>query len=227
MFDIHQKIDNEYGEPDEAAGEEYIAGLLNEFADSPEGKAIIEAYGDIGWSGSMMDLGINYLGCTPATMTVQDFNEVVFQLIPRKVTTEPETAGDIIDELGGFWTFVVRQYRLDNAQRILKTLDEDAASRLQRALADPRNWGLAKSFFMQGKKSGFDMTTQEGLDAFTQFHNSSLGGLPPLPDFDAEDYPADFVVGGFLPLGPSKKEKDKKKKKRKAERQARKRNRKR
>src|SRR5205823_983078 len=114
----------------------------------------------------MMEYYFNYLGGALPSMSVRDFNEVVFQLFPRKVSTEPESAATILAELRAFWNFVHRQYGLKSAERILATLDGGAEARLRKELADPSNYGMAKSFFMAGLKAGYDMTTQEGMNAF-------------------------------------------------------------
>jgi hypothetical protein len=229
MFDINQKLyDEEYGELDEAAFEEYIDHLMEAFAESPEAQPVIEQYGQVSWAGMMMEYAMHYPGVTPPEMSVGDFEEVVFEIIPRKVSTEASSAGAIIAELKAFWEYLRRAYQLKNADKILAKLTPAAVPRLERELANPRNFGMAKSFFMQGQELGFDMTTQEGLDAFMNFYNSRLLESPmagpadvgALPDF--EDLPA------MPPLPPSPltpREKADLRKKRKAQRQAKKRNR--
>lgn len=174
MFDIHQSIYDQHDEIDGDRVHKYINGLLEEFASSPEAQPIREANGNVGWAGSMMDFAINYIGSTPATMSLPDFNEVIFDLFPRKLSTGAENAGPIIAELRAFWNFVHRQYGLDNAQKILSSLDDGAADRLRKKLADPANFGMAKSMFMMGNQAGFDMTTPEGLAAFQAAYNTRL-----------------------------------------------------
>lgn len=234
MFNIHQKIDTRQGEIDERRAGEYMSGLMEEFAASPEAQPLIEKYGNVGWAHSMMEYSINYLGLTPAKMTLRDFNEVVFELIPRKVSVEPDSAPQIIDELRAFWSFIQRQYELTNAAKILEALGSGAAEKLRGELANPQNYGMAKSFVMTGQQAGFDMTTQEGMDAFTLAYNASLAGrrleglqrslaeqqLPLDADFN------DFDEGlPILPSPPTSGQREQKRKQRKAQRQARKRNR--
>ena len=43
---------------------------------------------------------------------------------------------------------------------------------MQNELANPDNFGMAKSFFRMGQLAGFDMSTPEGLAAFTLQYNS-------------------------------------------------------
>src|SRR5438132_141223 len=162
MFDIHQQVFDEYEGYDEDKVHDYINGLMDEFAASPEAKPLLEAGRQLGYAGMMMEYGLSYPGVTPAEMSLAQFNEVVFGLFPRKVSTEPESAPEIIDELKAFWQFVERQYGLRNAKQIVTTLDAAAAERLRLKLADPSNYGMAKSFVMAGLKAGYNMGTEEG-----------------------------------------------------------------
>jgi hypothetical protein len=57
------------------------------------------------------------------------------------------------------------------------------ARRLERAMHDPANFGLAKAFLAQGQASGFDMTTPEGMQAWAETYNAGLR-------VDAERLPA-------------------------------------
>jgi hypothetical protein len=224
MFDIHQAIHDQYGESDEVHAQNYIEGLMTEFAQSSEAQSILETYGDIGWPAMMMEYAINHIGCTPPEMTLRDFNEVLFELFPRKVSVEADQAGPIITELRAFWSFVARQYGLDNAQAILAALDDHAVSRLQKKLADPANFGMAKSFFMLGSNAGFDMTTPEGLAAFQTIYNAKLlSGQPEPQQLDRQQAKPDLT----LPT-PEQRSGDALKKKRKEkrrQREAKKRNR--
>jgi hypothetical protein len=223
MFDIHQPIHDGDGEINESRLEPYINGLMAEFADSPEARPIIEKYGNLNWAAFLLEYAANYLGTTPPEMSKGEFQEVVFDLFPRKVSTGPETAPEVIAELQAFWTFLHRQYQLANAPQILATLDHNAAARLREKLADPRNWGMAKSFFMKGAQAGYDMTNQQGLDEYLAVCNGGGALLEPIPDedegFDFDDLPP-------LPAPLTGERKKQKRQQRKAQRQARKRNRK-
>jgi hypothetical protein len=236
MFDIHQPvIDPESGELDEDAFEDYVEGLMEEFADSPEGRQVAEEHGRLNWAAMVMEYAVNYLGVPPPEMSARDFREVVFEIIPRKVSTEADQAGAIVAELRAFWQFLQRAYQLKNGGPILAALKGDAVARLERELANPANFGMAKSFIMMGQQMGFDMTTQEGLDAFTAYYNSRLpGGMPPgpfgglipgPPDEFGEELNEGLAI--LLPPGQSPKQRAQLRKKRKAQRQARKRNRRR
>jgi hypothetical protein len=53
-------------------------------------------------------------------------------------------------------------------------------ARLERELADPENFGSAKSMVMLGMERGFDMSTEEGINAWFSQYNQELGYAPPV-----------------------------------------------
>jgi hypothetical protein len=193
MFDIHQSIvDESSGEILDDRLEDYVDGLMEAFEESPEGQAIIEKHG-IGWAARLIDYGAHYLGVCLPEMSAADFREVVFDIFPRKISTEPESAADIVAELRALWSFLEREYALPNAPQMLEVLSGDAERELYDELSDPANFGMAKSFVMMGQQAGFDMTTQEGCEQFMAVYNASLlearmakmanrPSLPPGPD---------------------------------------------
>jgi len=182
MFDVTQDA-FEDGEWSDELAANYRRGLFEAFEKSPEGTACQEHLGELGWTYTFLDLALNYVGTTPPGMSLADLNEVLLEIFPRKVSTEPESAEAIVCELRAFWEFLGRQYQLPNAPKFVAALDARLQSRLERELANPQNFGMAKSLFMMGDEMGFDMTTQEGLNEFMIFYNSSLVGTrPPASD---------------------------------------------
>jgi hypothetical protein len=225
MFDIQQNLFDDDGCLDDDRVGDYIEGLTKAFENSPEGKAFYDQADDGGYASMMLEYAITYPGVTPPEMSLADFHEVVFELFPRKVSTSAESAPVIVAELRAFWTFLHRQYGLANAPRILAALTNSAVERLARELANPANFGMAKSFIMQGMQAGYDMTTQEGLDAFMAAYNSKLRETGPAPpDFRILPPPIAYDEDFPSPLTP--KQRAEKRKKRKAQRKAKKRNRK-
>jgi hypothetical protein len=226
MFDIHQSIYDESGERDEDRLEEYQAGLLEDFVASSEGIACLKDKNWPHWAEMFLDYYFGYIGDNVAEMSKSDVEEVIFQLIPEKVSTEPEDASEIIAEMHAFWSYLGREFQLKQAPQILALFTDDAITELRAELANPRNYGMAKSMFMTGKQAGFDMTTQEGLDAFMMDYNSRLLN-------DMIPYERDAILAMHKdrlaqdlppPIGPNKSRKLERKKK-KQQRQARKRNR--
>jgi hypothetical protein len=190
MFAIDQEV-FEDGEWSDDAVHDYREGLFAAFCESPEGQACREHLGELGWTHTFLDLAMGYVGATPPRMSRQQFNEVLFELIPRKISTDADSAVLIVTELRAFWEFLDREYHLPHAAALAAALDGKAESRLNRELANPANFGVGKSFFMMGKELGFDMTTQEGLDEFINHSNSALVSRLPVP-LDDDDYDDGF-----------------------------------
>jgi hypothetical protein len=222
-FDIHQPVmqDDEYLEEVAIAYREHLMEL---FATSLEAQELIEQDIPIGWADTLMEYGMAYLGRTPAEMTPEDVSEVLFGLIPRKVSAEPSWAPEIVSELRAFWRFLGRAFALPQAEACAKLLDNKAARRLEREMANPANFGLAKGFFMQGVARGFDMTSEAGINAWMTTYNAEIAAQR---NVDSEP---PLLGGGmsFLPLpaSPRPVKKAGVARKRKQARESRKRNRK-
>lgn len=195
-FDIRQKPFTSAGELDERAAEHYRERLVAAFEESPEGLGAPAG----GLASIVVDLGLQYPGVNVADMTVCEFEEVLFRIIPRKICLEPDEAEAIVGELRAFWDFVGRAFGLRHAAGCRRLLEGGAVERLRRALADPRNFGMGKSFVMQGKAMGYDMTSQQGIDAWMRAYNSGLASCElaslPGPADDLRLVDAGCVSGG-------------------------------
>lgn len=176
MFDLHTSIlDSEYGEElDEGRLEEYIHELMVEFEKSPEAQLFMTEFDtSLGWPATYMHYAAQYFCATPATVTPGETAEILFEIFPRKVSVEPDTAQEIVAELRSFWQFLKRTRSLEKADAILERLTDEDANRLETDLADPNNFGMAKSIFTAGTNAGFDMTNQADLNRFML---AQLGG---------------------------------------------------
>jgi hypothetical protein len=173
-FDINEAVFDEQGSYLEEKASRYEEALMEQFAASPEGQAIKERGTELGWARAMIHYAISYLGVTPPTMTVSDLEEVAYSLFPRKVITERGDGAEIIQELRAFWHFVERVYQLPQAKQLLAHLTRQATRRLERALQEPANFGMAKSFVLLGKEAGFDMESPEGMRAWVEAYNATV-----------------------------------------------------
>ncbi len=174
MFDIYADLFTNDGEPDNETSDAYFDDLMGAFVESPEGKALDEAGGELHWASSMAGYGMDYLGVSPGDMSVGNFREILFELFPRKISVDPEKSGEIVRSLRAFWQFCGREYNLPQAAEIVELLDGEGAKQFQEKMADPASYGMAKSMFMSGQEAGFDMTTQEGMNKFMLAYNSQL-----------------------------------------------------
>jgi hypothetical protein len=196
-------------EIDDDAREDLENELVRRFASSPEAKDLdaIQACHFV------MGLAADYLGQTIATLGASELREVLFELIPRKVSIEASEARRMIEEMRAFYTFLKRQFGLEQADSCLRVLGSNAVKNLEAALSDSRKFGMAKSLFMSGADAGFDMRSRNGIEAWMQ----SIQGDPLMPS---------IPISGLGALQPSPKEPAKaQKNKRKAARKARKKNR--
>ena len=133
----------------------------------------------------LLDFGTDYPGVTPPQMSPDDVREILFDLIPRKVSATAEEAPEIIHELRAFWIFLQREFHLENATACLRVLNEQAVRELKKKMSDPATFGIAKSFVMMGMERGFDLSSEEGINTWMATYNAELtagAGLPiPLP----------------------------------------------
>jgi len=165
----------DYGDIDPDAEQAYYERAWGAFSRSTEAERVVDRYGDLGWFRMLLEFGLHYLGETVDEMTLGSVREFVLDYVPRKVSTEPDSAASIVFELAMFWEYVDRVYQLTEAKSIVEWLrTDDLADRLEGELSDSSNFGMAKSMFMMGKNAGFDMTSEAGVAAFMDAYNRSV-----------------------------------------------------
>jgi hypothetical protein len=162
----------------------------------------------------VMDFAADYCGATIATLGPSDLREIVFEIIPRKVSIDASDASWIIEGNRAFYAFLGRELGLPQAEACLRVLGGDAIKQLEAALSDPSKFGMAKSLFMGGRDAGFNMDSKEGIDAWMRVMQSR-----PLPASIGVPFP------GAPARTADKAAARKKQNQRKAARKARKRNR--
>src|SRR6266480_2585205 len=180
-FNIHQQVFDRDGMPQERKASQYQDQLLQLFEQSPEGQALWNEGVEPGWTSMVLDFGMNYLSVTPPQMSPDDVREILFDLIPRKVSAAADEAPGIIRELQAFWTFLQREFHLENAAACLKVLDEKAARELKKKMRDPSTFGIAKSFVMMGMERGFDLSSEEGINQWMATYNAEVTTGTELP----------------------------------------------
>ena len=159
--------------------EDYVADLVEEFVEAPEGKAYLKAHPEMqeyvgSWIDQLLYFGYAYESVTLPHMTRDDVEVVVTELFPRKVSLlNPDEADTTIPELIAFWQFLKRAYKHPSASRILTFLKK-IQPKFKGIMNDSSKFGMAKSFFMAGSEAGFDMTTEKGLKAFQEQYNQKL-----------------------------------------------------
>jgi len=166
-----------------------------------------------------------YCGVTLATLSCRDLEEVLFDVIPAKVSAGSEIAKNVIDTARAFFVWMKREHALEQAIDIIDLLNDDATRELEKQMEDPLNYGSAKAMIMQAMAAGVDLSSKEAVDAFmiSQMYSDAL----PDPLAMYGDSVDDFGEGAPARLSPEQQRASQKKRKknRKASRKARKKNR--
>ena len=189
VFDIRALDGLDFDEGKERF-EFYQESLLDLFLSTPEGQSLAAEYGDTGfWAAQLLYYGFYYEGITLPRMSLSDVRTIITDLFPRKISLSgPEDAEGAVGELVAFWRFLEREFGLKQANKIIRYL-EGIESQFPAMMTDSSKFGIAKSFFMIGQKTGFDMSSQEGVDAFTAYYNANMIEQQSQPHFDIIDVP--------------------------------------
>jgi len=202
-FDVYERLFDEDGEYEEEATFRYREELHELFVASPEGQELVRQQGIVkGWADIFMDYGIRYLRRTPAEMSLDEVEEVLFDLFPRKVSADPESGEEIVHELQAFWTFLQREFHVANADACLRLLTPATGRRLEKEMQNPRNFDMAKSLVMLGKARGFDTRSPKGMEAWINTYNKELSADRTAREADAGSplpAPGAFWPGTHLP----------------------------
>ena len=216
-FDINQLNNIDYEEV-ESVLYDYLGDLVEEFAQSPEGKVYAQENPEFGsWISSFTEHAYIQEGFTLTEMSKGDVQTVMEETLPRKITLmNREDANDTIPELIAFWNFLKREYDLRHAKSIVTYLSS-IENKFTDWMFDPAKGGMAKNFILSGMQAGFDMTTEEGLNTFQLSYNQQLfgdalaGKLLPSSSQSANKKPKTTKGFGTVDAGKEKKAKRKKK----------------
>jgi len=175
-FNIHRE---DWGEAlDEGLEEEYIDGLAAAFYPSPEGSPWQERGF---WARSSIEYGLRYLGCTPPELSVPALEELLFDILPRKISADEDSCEYGLAEIRALWTYLKRAYQLDNADDILAAM-EGRDREFFDAMMDPSRWGMAKGFVMGAKGAGVDTSSEAEMNQWMALQSlQAMGGLPGAP----------------------------------------------
>jgi hypothetical protein len=178
-FDVRRQLESE--DYDEKDFSHYVEELQALFAESAEAKALEDR--DATWVDPFVRYAFDYCGATPATMGPEDVEEVLLDVYPRKVMTEPEDAKGIVNETRAFFKFLEREFKLENAAECIEYLDDPAlVAKLERRFADKRSFGPAKALMSMAKDYGYDISTNDGIQAWMKEVNAhpEKYRLPPM-----------------------------------------------
>jgi len=216
-FDLHHLDEIEgYSAEGEEALFEYQNALIELFYESPEGQDLRKTCPEMGfWAAQLIYYGYGYVGVTIPKMTVEDVEEIITELFPRKISlSSPDEAKDALPELIAFWNYLKREHKVRRADAILNYLKGIKPDDFMGIMNDPSKFGMAKSFFMAGQSAGFDMTNEDEINTFMLLYNASLMA-------ESERTPGESSI----PSSRKRREEAKEKRKRKVTKASRKRGR--
>lgn len=171
-FDFSPDLIDEDGEFDQDEVDAYFETLQEQFEESSECASLSDQ--DHSYLSLLLSFGLDYFRALPTTLLEGELREILFDLIPRKVTMEADEAAPLVREFRAFFRFLHREFSVTSAARLATICDESAARKLKSKLSDSSSFGLAKSFFSAGRAAGFDMTSEDDIAAFTSAYNQQM-----------------------------------------------------
>ena len=171
----------EYVEEEEAY--KHIDGLVARFEKSPEFRAYATEEDSVANVGLIFELGWQYEGLLPSQCDFNDFRDILLSVFPRKVSCPPEDAEFFVAELRAYLAFAQREFGFAAAEECLAELTPEFVKHFEERMADRSLFGMAKSFLTGGHEAGFDMSSEEGLQAAILAQNSGRLNAP-LREFD-------------------------------------------
>ncbi len=190
-FQYDRDLHDEHEDVPEEEPAEYFQMLGDLFVNSPEFEELDQDSAE--YSHLLFELAFDYIGKIPARFSPGDFSELLFQIIPRKVSIDSDEAAPLVKEFKAFFDFAAREFSSLTAARLSTLCDLSAVKKLESALGDSSNFGMAKSFFSAGAAAGFDMTSQEELQKFVMLYNAHLAAGAENRQIDDEENDASVL----------------------------------
>lgn len=188
---------------DPEQGEEFINGLLDRFSDSPEFERLLEQYPDL-WVGNLyflFDYIKDYARREIDEIDAGFVDGVLNRYFPRKVSEFEAIGEDVVAEFRAFFEFLAREFGLENAEECVDFLSRPGlAEEFDEKMADPSNFGMAKSVMFLAYRQGYDLTDEDALSEFMEKFNTEGWGSELFSGGVGEEASeADELVG--MPLG--------------------------
>ena len=226
LIEALRRLDGEHGWGENGERRYLIERRLDRrFRRSPEAAHLERGHGYwltfVQWAGS-------HVGRTLATLDADGVEEVVFDIVPRKVSADASESGPFIEAVRALYRWLGREYGLPQAQDCLAVLDApDAVPRLEALMSDPGNFDPAKGFYMEAIALGIDPRTPEGAMRVNEMRAERAAEARALAGIGADLDPYGTGSRARQPLDPAvrKKREAKRKADRKSARKARKKSR--
>jgi hypothetical protein len=100
----------------------------------------------------------------------EGLEECCSETLPRKISADEPYFKSIAPVLSAFFEFLGDKGLLRNAPNLVKRIKE-IDNKIVKNAADPKNWGMSKSFFIAAKDAGFDLTKEDERNKFIELYN--------------------------------------------------------
>jgi hypothetical protein len=163
------------GELNEEAANKHIRRSIEDFLQSPEFDKVAKIGRDeVGYDLDMvLDYFPNYLGCLPEKARHTDIEKLMLEVLPRKISAEPEAFKKFAAELLAFYQYLARTGAVKNGERLLSTIAACAPKMVEYA-ANPENWGMAKNLVMRMFKDGVNPADEKAVQRWILEYNKRL-----------------------------------------------------
>ena len=172
-FDWYDPYIDEDGEIDHDRAQAWMDAAMKRLLSAPEGQALGLTDEDPVWIGMIQMYAHLYRRRTLARLSVEDLEELLLDVVPRKVVMEPAEAPALVAQLRALYTFARRAFEATEAEDLLEVLTDQTTAEVARRLGDPSYFGMAKSFVTSGQRAGFDMTSEEEMAKWAFLQNLS------------------------------------------------------
>ncbi len=152
-----------------------VAQWAEQFAASSFAAALPEdmregAGGDVAM---ILRYGLDYLDADVTAWSFANWNELLLEILPRKVTSEPAWFAAVAPLAAALLRWLEEQGHAPSGS-ILAAEVEKWGPKIQAAASDPDNWGMAKSMVMQAYTEGVEPGNQEQLMEFMLRYNERM-----------------------------------------------------
>lgn len=150
---------------------EWIEALIDLFEESPEGQTFMQEQHveEVGWAEAFMDMTIFNERTTIWFMSTTNIRSILYDHIPENIPIQANNAPEIIEEFKAFWHFLKREFELENADKMLKVLNEKhIVKKFEQALADESKYGMVKAMMMPAINAGIDITDEKAVAEYLE-----------------------------------------------------------
>ncbi len=185
-FELDKDYYEEEEEEDDDDEDDVIEGLMNQWFESSQFKALSEEVKDKADFGVdvFAQYAFNYEGVNFKDWTADIVKAVCTDSLPRKVSASANDIGFMMDALAAFFDWMHLNQLHPQAEKM-----RDEARKVKpitvKIASDPSQWGFAKSFVMGAMNAGVDMDDREDVDAYlAQTQLQALSRLPASNSFN-------------------------------------------